>query len=306
MFEFLDYNSINIYNGRRSPQGTVECDLSTAYYMRCLYQRLYSQLVFTLPDGWNMKYFKNVLLNVGFIGVVQTEKYGVIPQICTLQGYGIYREPKRILVQQPLVQFTGTIGENCSLITLTPDYHGIVDIIEHYALQLSMAFTSVKMSEYNNRLAYVVAAKNKRSAEAVKMIYEKIMSGEPLVVTDKTLVEDDDETGNSTLFTEAFDVSRNFVTDKLLENINEIIRQFDAEVGIPAVSEKKERMITTEAEYQIADSTARLQTWAEVLNDSIAESNKLFPDSQITFKIRGGGEENVSDAEDNTDRDVRV
>lgn len=303
MLEYLDYNALNAYNGLRSPAGTVESDMNTRYYARCLFQRLMSRIRFTLPEDWNYNYFSQVLLREGFIGIVNTEEYGVIPQICTLQGYGIYLQPIRLIVAQPLVRFTGDIGKDCELIRLTPDYHGIFDIVEHYALQLSMAFTSVKMSEYNNRLAYIVGAKNKKMAETAKYIFEKISSGEPLVVTDKTILSDD-ETGESQLFTEAFDVSRNFITDKLLENITTILYQFDREIGIPTVDQKKERMITDEAAYSVTDSGARLDTWDQCLKETFANTNRLFPELNLSYEIKREVSDNVSNAENDADRDV--
>lgn len=290
MFEFIDYAGINKYSGLRSTSGTVENDLTTAYFMRSLFQRAISTIRFTLPETWDENYFRQVLFRAGFIGVVETAKYGIIPQICTLSGYGLYMQPTRILVAQPLVQFDGTIGKDCELIRLTPDYLGIWDICEHYAVQLSMTLTSVKMSEFNSRLAYIVAAKSKRSAETAKVIFEKIMSGEPLVVTDKNVIEDDPETGNSQLFTEAFDVKNSFVLPELLDSLEQILRQFDREIGIPAIDNKKERMIDREAQLTVSDTFARLRTWEDCLTETFERTNRLFPELGLSFEIRKGEE----------------
>ena len=114
----FNYESINLYNGTRSPSGTVEYDLTTAYFFRSLYQRALSNFNFKLPESWNMGYFKNVLFGMGYIGIIKTSTYGVIPQICNPYGYGIYLQPTNLRVTQPLVTFDGVIGENCEIIKL--------------------------------------------------------------------------------------------------------------------------------------------------------------------------------------------
>lgn len=297
MYDFLDYAAINKYSGLRSTSGTVENDLTTAYFMRCLFQRAISTIEFNLPETWNYNYFRQVLFRVGFIGVIETGKYGVIPQICTLSGYGLYMQPTRLIVAQPLVNFEGTIGKNCELIRLTPDYLGIWDIVEHYAVQLSMAVTSAKMSEFNSRLGYIVGAKNKKMAETAKIIYQKIIAGEPLVVTEKAIL-DDPETGESQLFNQAFDVKNGFILPELLDSIEQILNQFDREIGIPTINNKKERMIDREAQLTVSDTFARLQTWEDCLKETFDNVRRLWPELYIAFKIRKGVQENVDDSND--------
>ena len=109
----VNYEGINAYNGTYSPTGNVQYNQTTAYFWRCLYHRLMSIIDFQLPDGWNKNYFKNVLYGVGYIGIINSPEYGIIPQICTVSGYGLYLQPTKILVAQPLVQFEGRRGDDC-------------------------------------------------------------------------------------------------------------------------------------------------------------------------------------------------
>ena len=51
-----DYEFINQYDGLRSTTGTVESDLTTRYFARCLYQRAISIFDFNLPKEWNKQY----------------------------------------------------------------------------------------------------------------------------------------------------------------------------------------------------------------------------------------------------------
>lgn len=287
-----DYEGLNIYNSMRSVAGRVQNDENTAYYMRALYQRAIAGATFNLPDVWSRakRYFRNVLFSQGWIGVVDTPEYGVIPQICTFSGYGLFLQPTNIIVSQPLVQFEGTIGENCELILLCGDYKGIWDIVEHYAVRLSVAITSLDCALMNERISVLAAGKSKQAAETLKYLYGRISAGEPFSVYDKAIKSDGLDDDNEPIWTFSQDVASQYISDKLLADIDTILKQFDREIGIAAVGEKKERMITDEVVTQNEDSCARASTWFESLSDSFDNVNKLFPDLGLSFTMKYGGE----------------
>ena len=147
-----DYEQINEYQGTRSPTGEVVRSQAGAYFWRCLYHRLISTINFHLPEGWNVGYFKNVLFGLGYVGIINTPVYGIVPQFCTLTGYGIYRQPVELRVASPLIQYTGRIGEDCEIIRLTPDYLGVCDIVDHYADRLANLYGSLDMSIENSKI----------------------------------------------------------------------------------------------------------------------------------------------------------
>ena len=287
-----DYEGLNLYNSMRSVAGRVQNDENTQFYMRALYQRAIAGTTFELPDTWSRakRYFRNVLFSLGYIGIVDTPEYGTIPQICTFSGYGLFLQPTNIIVSQPLVQFEGTIGENCELVLLCGDYRGIWDIVEHYAIRLSTAITSLDCALVNERLSLLAAGKSKQAAETLKYLYEKISAGEPFAVYDKAIKSDGLDDDNDPIWTFSQDVASQYISDKLLADIDTILKQFDHEIGIAAVGEKKERMITDEVATQNADSCARASTWFESLSDSFDNVNKLFPDLGLSFTMEYGGE----------------
>lgn len=311
MFNFeipSNFEGLNQYNSMRSVAGRVQNDYNTRYYMRALYQRVISGARFKLPERWTklrgQRYFKNVLFQMGFIGVIDSPEYGVIPQIATPKGYGIFLQPTELIVAQPLVNFTGTIGENCEIIHLTNDWLGVWDICEHYAIRLSTAITSLDVSLVNSRISLLAAAKNKSAADTLKFLYEKISAGEPFAVYDKALKAQGMDDSEDPIWTFSQDVANNYITDKLLADIDTILRQFDNEVGILAMNGKKERMITDEVEAINDDACARASTWEENLTDSFNRVNRLFPDLNLSFTLKYGGEEHEYNAETDTDRNV--
>lgn len=294
-----DFEGLNAYNSTRSVAGRVQNDYNTAFYMRALYQRLISGTKFQLPESWERgkRYFKNVLFNLGFIGVIKTDEYGVIPQICTFSGYGLFLQPTEMLVNQPLVEFQGSIGRDCELIHLSGDFRGVWDIVEHYAIRLSVAITSLDCALMNERVSFIAAAKNKAASDTLKYLYERISAGEPFSVYDKALKSDSIKDDSDPIWTYSQDVTSQYVSDKLLADIDTILIQFDREIGIAAVGEKKERMITNEVDLQQEDSCARSNTWFENLSDSFRLTNKLFPELNLSFSMHYGGEDHEYNAE---------
>lgn len=298
-----DYEGLNQYNSLRSVAGRVQNDLNTQFYMRALWQRAIAGTHFSLPKSWRRakRYFKNVLFSLGYIGVIDTPKYGKIPQICSFSGYGLFLQPVMMLVNQPLVQFEGAIGENCELIHLTGDYRGIWDIVEHYAIRMSIAITSVDCSLINERLSLLAAGKSKAASETLKYLYERISAGEPFSVYDKEIKTDSLNDDSEPIWTFSQDVANQYISDKLLADIDTILMQFDKEIGIAAVGEKKERMLTDEIAMQNEDACARSSTWFENLSDSFDLCNELFPDLGLTFTMKYGGETYEYNATANSD-----
>lgn len=299
-----EYEGLNLYNSMRSVAGRVQNDLNTQYYMRALWQRAISGTKFKLPRDWRRakRYFKNVIFGLGFIGVIDSPKYGRIPQICTFNGYGLFLQPVKMIVNNKFMQFKGTIGENCEIIHLCGDYRGIWDIVEHYAIRLSVAITSLDCALMNERVSLLAAGKNKAANETLKVIYEHISAGEPFYVYDKAIKGEGLDESDDPIWTFSQDVASQYISDKLLADIDTILMQFDREIGIAAVGEKKERMLTDEVQLQQDDTCARPSTWFENLSDSFDLTNELFPELQLSFTMKYGGVEYEYGTETDTNR----
>lgn len=297
----------NIYEGARGTSGLVQNDLTTRYCMRSLYQRIYAGFIPENPKSWNNRYYKNVLLRLGYIGIINTPLYGKIPQISQPSGeLGLYLQPTKLIVAQPLVQFEGEIGTDCELVMLTPDWCGVLDIVEFYAKRLSIAFTSLDVALINCRAALVAVGKNKSATETIKALYEKLSAGEPLLVYDKQLKDESLDGKDEPIWTFSLDVKQNYIVTDILENIQTIIDDFDREIGIAAIGQKKERMITDEVTQLTADACARSETWFDCLTASYDKVNELFPDLELSFTLKYGGEvhrygESLSEQERGTD-----
>ena len=130
------YNQINNYNAHYSPS-TVHCQNTDLvnFYKRYLLEKVQAVFEWSLPPGWNRDYFERVLYCNGYISIINTDKFGVIPQKCGLYGYDVFYQPTNVTIANPLLSgiLRPRIGTQCALIKMQPDYKGVVDIISYYA-----------------------------------------------------------------------------------------------------------------------------------------------------------------------------
>ena len=74
---------------------------------------------------------------------------------------------------------------------------------------------------------------------------------------------------------------------ELIEVFEKLLDQFDTEVGIPSVgSDKKERLNVLETRKNDAESVTRLTTWLETMQTGVEMTNRLYPEMNLSIKIR--------------------
>ena len=278
----LNYEQLNLYEGMYNPSQVYATNpAEVRFWMRALYQRAMAAIKFDIPQEWNADYFKYVLSMGGFISVFESEDYGVIPQYCSVHGFGIYLEPKFVNITTPYIKkYDLLIGRDCALIKFTPDYLGIYDILHHYAEKLALISASIDMNAFNSRLAYIIGAKTKAGAEAIKKTLDRISQGEPAVVIDEKIfkgVAGGAATDTAPWVEYSRDVKNSYVGTELWNEHRTIMNEFDREVGIPTEGqEKKERMITDEIQVAQADSRCRLETWLEAMKPGFRMVKELY------------------------------
>lgn len=247
-----------------------------AFFRKYLIQRAMAPYKFTIPETWNMNYFLYVLFTWGFIGILDTSKFGVICQGCGLKGYNVFYQPMQIVVSNPLLKEIKelTIDKDCTVIKMNPDYSGILDIVDFYADLLALCAEGVTMNILNSKLAYVFFSDNRAAAESMKKLFDKVASGEPAVVADKNLLNADG-TPRWTPFTQ--NVGGNYISDRILIDMQTINNMFDAEIGIPnANTQKRERMINSEANANNIETYSKAMQWMESFKDGCERARKMF------------------------------
>lgn len=309
----LNYEQINNVEGHIQPSMLKYCNSFTfAYWQRSLFQRSISTIDFkNLPDNWNASvrdFFYWCIFAYGYVGVFDSDEFGLSFQPGGLKGYDFYYQPVEFIVGNPKLKGMNNIfkiHEECELIKLTPDYQGIWDIITYYSMMLSALDSGINMSIINNKFAYLMGAKNKAAAETLKKIFDKINAGEPAVIFDNSLLQNDPQSKEEPYtFLERSNLKQSYLTTDQLMDRSTILSSFDAEIGITSLPyNKKERLVTAEAESRSQDATARLMVWKATLDSSLKLVNDMF-NINITAELayQEGGNTDVK-KQDNTDRD---
>ena len=261
-----------------------------AYWERSLFQRACSVMEFDLPEDWDgsiRDFFYFCLFRYGFVAISKNDEYGYFFQPCALNGFNFYYQPVEAIISNPKMQKTLQIGRDCELLKLTPDYMGIWDIICYYAEKLSVLDNAINMSLINNKFAFLLGARNKTAGEALKKMLDKINKGEPAVIYDLKLLNDPTDKEQPFQEWRRDDLKSSYLTTDQLKDFQTILNNFDTEVGIPTIPyEKKERMVTSEAESRIIDSTSRSIVWLETLLSSIDNIKDLYPDITLGVELR--------------------
>ena len=300
----LNYRELNIADNIFLPNSVKAYNNKTfAYWCRALYQRACSVLEFTVPDTWMgapTDFLYWCLFRYGYCLVWDDKKYGYTFNPCTTSGYNIYYQPTKALVSNPAFNSDKAkefnLGKNAQLLKLTPDFMGVFDVIYFYAEKLSTIDVAMNTSLINSKLGLILGAKNKAAAEALKKAMDKINRGEPAVIVDKTIA-DDTQSKDSPFQVYEQDIKGKYITTDLLADAATILKNFDSEIGIPSLDDKKERLVTSEAEAKQTDSKARSLVWFDTLVNSIDKIKELYPDINLDVKLRyettTGGEELV-------------
>ncbi len=293
------YNHENAYNSMLSPSTMHTSDTTLQWYFRrYLLQKAIAVFKWKLPETWAKNYFLYVLYCWGYIAVINTNKYGVIPQGCSLRGYNIFYQPTHAVIANPLL--TGIlepqIDKQCTLIRLMPDYGGIMDKVNFYADILALCAETVGTNLFNSKLAYVFASANKNAAETFKKMYDSIASGEPAVFPDKNLFNDDGSP-NWMMFNQ--DLKNSYIVSMIMDDMRKWEQKFCSDLGIPnSNTEKKERLITAEVE----SNDVEVKLWADLalesLKESVEKTNSMFGlDLSVEWRFKEDME--VQDESDN-------
>lgn len=302
---YTPYEQLNEIAGRYSPSMVKAYNNVTyAYWERSLFQRACSQIKTTLPDNWEgsrRDFLLFCLLSRGFVFVSKSDELSFWFSPGGLYGYDFYYQPTEFVLSNPNADKVGItetrfkLHEQGELLKFMPDYRGIFDIISYYAEKLSALDNAINMSIINNKFAFILGAKNKSTAEALKKMLDKINKGEPAVIVDKQLMNDPKDDSEPWQYLQLQKLNENYITDKQLVDFQTILNAFDAEIGIQTVPyQKAERLVSAEAQSKKEDSQARILTAIECLKSSIKDIKKLYPDITLDFNLREEETENVN------------
>ena len=297
---FYDYQNVN--SARAGGVIHAGDTRITQYFQRYLLQKAISVFEWKLPETWARNFLLYCLYCWGYVAVFNTDRFGVIFQPCGLRGYDVFYRPTNAVIANPLLKgkLEPRIGTECELLRLQPDYGGVLDIVTHYAELMAIATETAGVNLFNSKLAYVFMAGNKAGAETFKKLYDKLSSGEPSAVIDKTLMNDD---GSPAWQMFSQNVGQNYITDKVLADLRKLEAMYDTDIGIPnANTDKKERLITDEVNANNIETLSKCGLWLQELQESCEKCNKLFGLSLAVdwrYKVEEVKQDNERDNDNN-------
>lgn len=286
----FEYDYINNMTGHVSPS-TVHShnNALSRYYRRYLIQKAISIFKFKLPDTWALNYWQYCLFEFGRIAVFDSgvDNFGIIPQFCMLKGYNIFYQPAEVVITHPLLvpqSRTLKVGTERALIQLQPNFNGLYDMVSYYADLMAVTAEARGVNIMNSKYAYVFARKNKAGAESFKKMYDQIETGNPAVVIDKDLL---DENGNATWMEFTNNLKSNYITPDLLDDLRKIEQRFMTQIGIPnRNTEKRERLIVDERNANNIETQTLSTLWLETMRKGIEQANDLFGlDIAVDFRF---------------------
>ena len=284
MYLPVNYEKINLVAGTYTPNTLKTCDnITYDYWVRSLFQRAQSVIrIDGLPNEWdeNVKDFLFwCLFKLGYVCCFNSEKFGKSFQPCTLSGYDFYYQFTDAIVTNPVLKQTFTIHKDCEILKIAPDYMGIWDIIDKYARRLSLLDPAIDMTIENSKYSNIWGARNKAGAKFLEKVVDKIQQGEAAVIFDTSVLLPMDKVTKEDIVVDISqkDIKNTYLGTDLLQDFATILNEFDTEIGIPTLPyQKKERMVTDEAESKQEDATSRSKVWVDTMNGCFESINALL------------------------------
>ena len=280
----LNYDKINMIAGHYTPSAVkVGNNASFDYWVRSLFQRAQSVIkIENLPEEWDgsvKDFLYYCLFRFGYVATFNNRNFGKSFQPCGLSGFDFYYQPTRAIITNPKLKADLKIHKECEILKLTPDYMGIWDIIERYAEKLSTLDPALNMAMINAKFSLIYGASTKAGAKFLQKVVDKVNEGDPAVIFDTSVLLPKDPVTKEDCITDLSrkDIKNTYIGTDILQDASTILNNFDSEIGIPTIPyQKKERMVTDEAQSKIVDSTSRSLIWIDTLNESLKLVNAML------------------------------
>lgn len=284
MYLPVSYDKINFETRTYTPNTVISCNNATYdYWFRSLFQRAMSVIrIDDMPENWgeNEKDFLFwCLFMYGYVACFNSNKFGKSFQPCTLNGYDFYYQFTEAIVTNPKLKVTLQIHKDCEILKIAPDYMGISDIIDKYARRLSKIDPSIDMAIENSKYSNIWGARNKSGSNFLQKVHDFISRGEPAVIFDTSVLLPLDKVTKEDIVVDLSqkDIKNTYLGTQLLQDIQTILNEFDTEIGIPTLPyQKKERMVTNEADSKEEDATSRSHVWVDTMNGCFKDINPLL------------------------------
>ena len=259
---------------------------SALYYREWMLKKVFGRFEWEgIPDSWDMDYLLTALFIDGLFCICDTAM-GVLPLTCGVTGINVFNHPTEAYISNPVLgSFSRTIDEDCALVKLQYNYHGISYMLDRYSALLAMCDSAIAVNLMNSKVTFVGMASSKAQAETMKQMYDKISMGEPAVCVNWEVVKAEKFFFNN--------VRQNFVADDVQLLKRKIVNEFLSEIGINNANlDKRERLNSEEVRANNEEIYGNVEHWIENIQEGLDSANRLYGLSlKVKLKnfTKGGG-----------------
>ena len=280
--------SMLAYNNMQPSDVKGRCNAATEFWKRQLYNKLYSKFEFTLPQSWDLNFFRFNLFRCGSVAVIYTYEYGWTIQAYGVQKLNMYYNPAVISVFNQFFKSEkrGVIGINAEIIKCFDDFYGFDDLVTRYAQKLAQIDKSIDINLMICNVGAYFEAENKKAGDSIKEAFGKATSGDPLVVLNPDVMNGKEI---KPLFPQ---VKNSYIVTDLLTARRTILNQFLTEIGIRNANyEKRERLNSDEVTQNNEETRSIISVVYKNLQECCRKVNQIS-DLGIGVKMLNGGDDN--------------
>ena len=253
------------------------------YFRQLLKDALQIFDIKNLPETFNRRFFKLVLLLKGRIAIFREKNSGTLRALnmSTASRPDIYYVPEKVLIVNPTfkgVSYNLKLGEECAVIYCTSmdqytyglEQGGLFSLLSITSTLLADNTISINTAQKNMRLHKLLGADDENTFKSIEAVMERMYYGRPFQAVQKSLLDNlvdipMQENGSQQIIAQ------------LLQANQYIKAQFYEQIGFITHDQmKKERLISSELTEGAEMAIFNIMDMIENIRAGIEEANKLF------------------------------
>lgn len=293
----------NPFSGCKSPEG-----ICSRYWFNILWDRCMSLYEWKSPllDGTdatlNADYLEYTLMTQGEACFIKDRQGKLRNLRCSRIGLDPYSLPITLLATNPVLgNLQGKVNKDCVWIRNNKFATPTIETIKYYATQLAKVQISLNVSLSNNRMTKVFQAESDEQAQAIRKMVDDIDSGKLAVIQKPDIFSQIMGSGdNSGSGIPVYSTPSEYLADKYLENMREILNDFYTTFGVNSSGAnmiKHERNLSSEVNSNNQQIMINRVYWLEPRQKAAELASELFG-VEITVDLRDEDIDIYSDLND--------